>query len=154
MTKWAKAQGKMVSGHIESGESYDQSSSSYQTYYQPVVTYQYEVNGVEYTGTRVTQGAFQYGSSGDVQKFLADHPIGSPITVYYDPANPADSILEKGLGSMATKQLALAGGVFAGIGGLAIIFVGLLLLLICVVTVVVLWALGMGLNTFSPFGAF
>jgi hypothetical protein len=144
MTQWAETQGKMLSGHIESSQGYDQSTSSYKTYHRPEVTYQYEVNGIQYTGTRVTQQSFSSGALGHVKKFLADHPVGSTVTVYYDPANPASSILEKGLGSIGNKQLALVGGFAAGIGGFSIIFIGFLLILMCVVTVGILLALGIG----------
>lgn len=151
MTNWEQTQGTMLSGNIETSSGYDSSTNSYQPYHEPAVTYQYEVGGVQYTGTRVTQHSFRYGSLGDVKKFLADHPVGSTVTVYYDPADPASAVLEKGLGRMANKQLALTGGVFAGVGIFTIAFVGFMVVVICVVTLLILLALGAGGATLYQF---
>jgi predicted lipid-binding transport protein (Tim44 family) len=150
MVNRAQTQGRMLSATLSSGESYDQSTSSYQPTHTPEVHYQYEVNGVQYTGTRVTEHSFSYGSSGDVEKFLAQHPAGAPVTVDYNPANPADAVLETGMGSMANKQLLLAGGVLGGIfaafGGLTAIIIGFTVLLLCAITVAVVTAL-LGFNS-------
>jgi hypothetical protein len=113
MTTWVETQGRMLSGSVSSSEGYDQSTNSYQPYYEPEVTYQYEVNGVQYTGSRITELGGRYGSKRDVEKFLAVHPVGSVVKVYYDVSDANNAILEKGLGSMGQKQLLLAGGILA-----------------------------------------
>ena len=150
MTTWVESQGTMLSGYVVGSEGYDQSTNSYQTYYAPEVTYQYEVNGVQYTGSRVAELAGRYGSKSDVEKFLADHPVGSTVTVYYDPADANNAILEKGLGSIGQKQLLLAGGiigsVLAAAGGLSVVMLGLTLIIMCAVIVGVLWLVGKALG--------
>ena len=146
MTTWVETQGTMLSGHVASSEGYDQSTNSYQTYYEPEVTYQYQVNGVQYIGSRVAELASRYGSKSDVEKFMADHPVGSTVKVYYDLADSHNAILEKGLGSMGQKQLWLAGGIIGSIlaaaGGLSVAMLGLTLIVVCVVMVGVLWLVG------------
>jgi hypothetical protein len=152
MTNWVETQGRILSGHITSSEGYDQSTNSYQTYYEPEVVYQYEVNGVQYTGSRVAELAGRYGSKGDVEKFLADHPAGSTVKVYYDPADARNAVLEKGLGSIGQKQLLLAGGVIGGVvaaaGGLSVVILGLTLVVACAVVAGVLWLTGKVLGFF------
>jgi hypothetical protein len=60
-----------------------------------MIGYRYAVNGVDYTGRRYRyddrNGAFDYGA---VTNAL---PPGSKQTVYYNAANPADSVLAPGL---------------------------------------------------------
>jgi hypothetical protein len=59
------------------------------------IGYSYTVNGVDYTGLRYRyddrNGAFDY------KAVTKTAPPGSSQTVYYNPANPADSVLSPGL---------------------------------------------------------
>src|SRR5687768_5738099 len=75
------------------------------TSYRPMVSYTYEVGGTLYTGTRATQMDVGVGSVADVQKFVTGHPPGAPVTVYYNPDNPADSFLEQGMGSIGKRGI-------------------------------------------------
>jgi hypothetical protein len=152
MTTWGDTQGTILSADVASSDGYDQSTNSYQTYYEPVVTYQYDVKGAQYTGSRVAELGGRYGSKNDVEKFLADHPVGSIVTVYYDPADPSKAILEKGLGSIGRKQLWLAGGIIGGVlaaaGGLSAVMLGLIMIIMCAVIIGVLWLVGKALGFF------
>jgi hypothetical protein len=63
----------------------------------PVVVYQYEVNGKGYQGQTIKAGE-QYLNvrvAGQAQATVARYPIGATVTVYYNPANPAESALER-----------------------------------------------------------
>ena len=152
MTTWAETQGTILSGHIASSQGYDQSTSSHQTYYEPEVTYQYEVAGVRYTGSRVAELGGRYGSNSDVEKYLAEHPVGSTLKVFYDRTDPRNAILEKGLGSIGQKQLFLAGGIIGSIlaaaGGLSVVILGLTLIVVCAVMTGALWLVGKALGLY------
>lgn len=60
------------------------------------INFAYRVGGVEYGGDRVN---FGMGSSGTVEYMglaaAARYPQGSPVTVYFDPENPAQAVLER-----------------------------------------------------------
>jgi hypothetical protein len=59
--------------------------------------YSYEVNGQEFQGQTIKAGD-QYMSirfTGDAMKTMSRYPVGSKVTVYYNPANPAESALER-----------------------------------------------------------
>ncbi|MDO8389679.1 MAG: DUF3592 domain-containing protein [Actinomycetota bacterium] len=56
----------------------------------PLVLYAYQVGGEVFQGNRVcVRGA------ADASGALARYPAGACVTVYYDPANPANSALER-----------------------------------------------------------
>lgn len=57
------------------------------------IRYEYRVNGKRYTGQRVSIG--EDLGDGDVAGTLARYPRGSNVTVYYDPADPAQAVLER-----------------------------------------------------------
>ena len=95
--------------------------------FSPYVAYAYEVDGVRRVNDRF--GIIESSSSkaAAAQRFVEEHPVGSPIGVRYNPANPTDSVLDM---SDAPKRsfvdewmLTAVGAVFAlfGAGFLLII---------------------------------
>lgn len=61
------------------------------------VSYRYEVAGRVYENSRIAV-AVEYGREGlqAHRELAARFPAGAPVTVYYDPQNPADAALIKG----------------------------------------------------------
>lgn len=80
----------------------------------PRFTYQYEVGGRLYTGKRI---AFYRRCTGSrAQALVARHPVGSRVQVFYDPARPEESVLERDLrGSWVLLASALAFGILAAV---------------------------------------
>ncbi|MHC6203006.1 DUF3592 domain-containing protein [Breznakiellaceae bacterium SP9] len=66
------------------------------TYYEPVMEYTYTVGGQKYTSASVVFGGKGYSSviRGAIEKMI-DHPVGGPITVFYNPDKPDESFLDK-----------------------------------------------------------
>jgi hypothetical protein len=68
------------------------------------IAYEYEVDGRTYTGTR-----YSYGEVGtDTRhwhKVAAELPAGTPVTVRYDPADPAESLLQPGLNGFVLSMI-------------------------------------------------
>jgi hypothetical protein len=66
----------------------------------PKVTYQYSINGNTYTDKKELFSP-QFGGKDTrrqtSQKILAEYEKGGPITVYYNPQNPAESTVEIGV---------------------------------------------------------
>jgi len=71
----------------------------------PAVTYSFSVGGVTYQGTRVSLGDI---SGKYAQVALARYPAGANVTVYYDPADPNDCVLEREAPKGAVKGCGLA----------------------------------------------
>lgn len=56
-------------------------------------TYQYEVGGQVYRSQRI---AFYRSCTGScAQELIARHPSGSQVVVYYDPAQPAEAVMDR-----------------------------------------------------------
>jgi hypothetical protein len=88
---WPSTTGKVLVSSVQSGRR-GRSGTKY-----PVVGYQYEVNGKSYTNQTIKAGEqfFNARAIGQAQATVARYPIGANVTVYYNPANPAESALER-----------------------------------------------------------
>lgn len=58
--------------------------------------YRYVVDGEAYEGTRVTFSDFVNKTSGSLEKLQAQFARAGAVTVYYNPADPADGVLVPG----------------------------------------------------------
>lgn len=88
---WPSTPGTVLMSSVQWGSG-SHSGSSY-----PVVVYQYSVNGQSYQSQTIKAGE-QYLNvrvMGQAQATVARYPIGANVTVYYNPANPAESALER-----------------------------------------------------------
>ncbi len=78
--------------------------------YTPVVKYTYTVNELEYRGDTIAFGMGSYGNKNEASAVSRKYPSGSTVTVYYNPASPATSVLQPG--NMVPGLLICAGGLF------------------------------------------
>lgn len=88
---WQNTTGTIMMSSVQSSYS----SGSHSTY--PVVVYQYEVRGQRYQSQRIKAGEqfLNVRISGQAEGTVQKYPIGSTVTVYYNPSNPAESVLER-----------------------------------------------------------
>lgn len=89
---WQPAGGRILSSTVVRRRRNNRSS------YYPVIVYEYSVGGMNYQGQKITPG-LNWGGSGS-GKVVARYPAGSAVTVYYDPKNPADAVLERNVTSV------------------------------------------------------
>ncbi|MBU2611188.1 MAG: DUF3592 domain-containing protein [Chloroflexi bacterium] len=95
---WPTTQGRIIEARVSESTSTD-SDGDERTSYSPKVEYTYNVAGQEYKGDKITFGFTQgYGRYAKAQAALASYPLGAQVNVYYDPANPADAVLERKAG--------------------------------------------------------
>jgi hypothetical protein len=67
--------------------------------YGPRVVYTYVVDGVRYQGERQQMGWALVSSEASVaEQAAARYPIGSQMTVYYNPDSPAEATLDRRIG--------------------------------------------------------
>jgi hypothetical protein len=59
------------------------------------IQYRYVVNGQNHVGSRIRFELSRTYSPYEIEQFKAAHPPGSSVTVYYDPAQPTQSTLER-----------------------------------------------------------
>jgi hypothetical protein len=73
------------------------SSTTTSVTYRPVITYEYSVGRQTFRSTNITVAGFDGTSEKkDAQEVVDRYVVGMTVDVYYDPGNPAFSVLEKG----------------------------------------------------------
>ncbi|HSN93750.1 MAG TPA: DUF3592 domain-containing protein [Anaerolineaceae bacterium] len=116
---WPKALGRVTHSEILRSESSDEDGTSYS--YTPHIEYEYQVSGQNYCNKQVVFGGFSGTSSKKpAEKVVYKYPLNDSVSVYYNPANPNEAVLEQNVGSGAKGAL---------IGGIILIVVSLLMVL-------------------------
>lgn len=87
---WPQTQGVVISSDISSRSSEDS------TMYEAVINYQYKVNGINYTSNGVSYGDISSSDRNHAQNIVDKYYVGKIVTVYYNPINPSDAVLEPG----------------------------------------------------------
>ena len=90
------------------------SNSTNAATYKADVAYRYKVQGRDYSSGRITLVDFS-SSAGRAQGIVNRYPDGAPVTVYYNPVDPSDAVLERG-GTSGIVILYISGGAFAAAG--------------------------------------
>jgi hypothetical protein len=96
-TDWPSVKGKVVESGIRTERSMGTSSgAASRVSYHANVVYEYDVIGKLYTGRKVSYG--EYGRENEVHatRISDKYPKGETVDVYYDPDEPAESVLEPG----------------------------------------------------------
>ncbi len=97
---WDKGTATITSSEIEKTESKSKDAQGFtQTSisYSVRVKYSYIVEGSNFDGNTVGFGTMSHNERSDAQEELKSYPKGKTIDVYYDPENPSDSVLNKGV---------------------------------------------------------
>lgn len=122
MGSWHQTQGRLTSANLRSNRSSDT------TTYEAEANYRYQVNGVEYQNDRV---AIHGGSDniGDFQQQLGRkleglHQRRQPVTVYYNPDDPSEAVLNRDIRWGMVGFMAIFIVMFGG-AGLGLIIFGL-----------------------------
>lgn len=95
MARWPKTMGRIVRSEAALALTRTDSKDIPRNERVADIVYEFEVNGRKYRGKRFTLA--EKVSEEEVPGILAQHPAGKVVPVYYDPANPEDSTLERGL---------------------------------------------------------
>lgn len=104
--EWPSVPGEVISANVI---SYRDSDGD--TMYRPRVVYRYELGGVTYESDRVNlSGSMATSGTRAAEKTVAAYPPGSTVEVYYDPANPASCLLQRGTGRISLSLLMAVGG--------------------------------------------
>jgi hypothetical protein len=90
--------------------------------YLPRVSYWYKVDGMRYTGSRITFGEARQ-PLWHIEDSRNRYPFGATVTVYYDPKNPQHSALE--LRAVSPGWSSFMGAVWLSLG----VFVAALMVL-------------------------
>ena len=78
--------------------------------YWPIVNYSYKVNGKDFVGDTVSSIAVTYNWPGPAERLCDKYRNNPNVKVYYDPKDPAKSILEPG-GNLKVSYFMITVGV-------------------------------------------
>ncbi len=92
---WPAVQGTVLSVNVIHGTNYNSETRQEYHTYRPEITYRYPAKGTEHTGTRLAFGNILYYQSAEAEIFKAAYPVGGPVTVYHDPANPSEAVIDR-----------------------------------------------------------
>ena len=121
--RWPVAPGKILAAHrdVQLLENDDDRRGGargkpYDTFFGATVSYAYRVGGRDYRSTRLYVGRpVLSGSPKAAEAIIAKYPPGATVSVFYNPANPAEAMLEPL--NFASANLALIAAIgFAGPG--------------------------------------
>ena len=93
--KWAQAPGRIVKSGVGARE-HGFAGEAETVRNIPLVAYTFSVGGREYRGERIVLG--EVGES-EIDAMLTKYPVGKDVTVFYDPADPSNCALERGIPS-------------------------------------------------------
>lgn len=104
---WPQTEGLIISAQVKSARVRVRrgSGGGYRmaTRYKPQVIYRYLANGVTHESQRLYLGdTIGYSGPGPVEKTLTHYPLGTLVTVYYNPDNPAEATLSPKTGWATT----------------------------------------------------
>ncbi len=104
--KWPSTAGQIVEARVTRSMHTDSDGDTSYSY-APYVRYTYQVAGQEFTGDKITFGFKQtHSQEQKANQALARFPMGGQVSVYYDPTNPAEAVLERTAGG-STVSLVL-----------------------------------------------
>lgn len=111
---WLSTKGVITSSDLDAQLSTDDEGFQTTTYLAKI-NFAYEINGINHESDRIN---FDYGMRTSnlrkQQTILEQYPVNSEVTVYYDPDDPSQSVLEKRVNGAFTTILVSA--VFIAIG--------------------------------------
>jgi hypothetical protein len=84
---WPTAVGTVVSSEVQRSSRY-----------VPKIVYSYAIRGSEFTSDKIGLTDFaQYKKKEDAARVAGAYPVNSKVTVYYNPGNAEEALLEPGI---------------------------------------------------------
>lgn len=106
---WPTVEGQVVVSRVIKRTTFDHDPHGHDsTAYEPVIIYQYEVDGKEHTGHRIAYYRLSNHSAKTIDQKI---PVG-PVTVSYRPGDPSESVLKPGLAAESFLPVGLGGAAF------------------------------------------
>lgn len=112
---WRTTTGRVTRSEVRAQKRRDMDDRE-RTRSVPSVGYEYTVNGKRFSGDRISLAEIIPES--DIESTLDRYPVGKEVTVYYNPADPRQSVLERDLPVDFGKGLT---GAFVVLGGGAVL---------------------------------
>ncbi len=112
---WPTTQGVIVNSEVVRERNRNSSSSGSSVTYTADVMFEFQLDGQTYSSNNVSFGQYSSSSASDARKIVRAYPANSRVTVYYNPDNPDESVLEPGVSAGSYMILGM-GILFSAIG--------------------------------------
>jgi hypothetical protein len=120
ISEWPSTEGTVTSGDVYSEwfSSGKHISDGYYLYY-PRVTYTYNVSGAEYQCDNIWRLDHQSKIPNEAYGVIYSYPQGMNVTVYYDPSDPSQAVLDRSEEVSPLAAVAVGVALLAlGVGGI------------------------------------
>jgi len=108
---WAKGDALIDASRIQVAEQIVNDGT--QITYRPIIAYRYQAGGAQRTGSRVFLCArTDWTGEKEADAWLAAHPAGATVPVWFDPARPDDAALVLNKPSLFAAIMMTGVGVF------------------------------------------
>ena len=87
---WMSTTGVIVRSVVAKGHGEDAT-------YTPVVVYRYKVGNIEHESNRIGVGIGSMGRHSEAKSWVDRYKAGVTVPVFYDPDNPAEAVLQRGI---------------------------------------------------------
>jgi hypothetical protein len=114
MQKWSAADGEILQSRVV--EERDRTDDVHVTLYRAEMMYGYRVGNSELAGYRRSLADGAASTRAYAESIVTRYPVGRHVTVYFDPTNPRDSVLEL-ISAPVWARLIFALGLIAGLSG-------------------------------------
>jgi hypothetical protein len=114
---WLSTSGKITKSKVQARKTNRLDGQTVGNFAQ--VVYEFQVESKTYHGKRVSIG--EEAPDFQVEETLAKYPVGAMVTVFYDPANPNQAVLERDVPPEVSKGILYAFIFFIG-GTLIVLF--------------------------------
>lgn len=91
--EWPEVPGVVLSAIMQEYAHLETEIGRAEHTYEPIVTYQYSVNGHPFTNHRISVGLSRFNYS-TAERILKRYPAGTAVHVHYNPQDPQESVLE------------------------------------------------------------
>lgn len=112
---WPTVQGKIAVAELGKRVDRDSDNSTVSTTYSADISYDYIVDDVAYVNGDLHFGSVSSSDPSYARRLLQRYPVGKVVTVYYNPAQPQQAVLEPGIAGV-TWILPAIGLIFAVVG--------------------------------------
>jgi hypothetical protein len=116
---WPTTQGIVLGSSLETEEEIRLRRQA-MDFYKAEIMYSYTVGGKDFTSDKVGIDRRAQARPDEARHLVADYPPGKLVLVHYNPANPADAVLEP---TVSSETSAIVGS------GIALIVVAMLMIL-------------------------
>ena len=109
--RWPSTTGRILASQVTSHRSLN-SNGTHTTIYKPQIQYEYIAEGQSYQSAQLSYSMVDgMSAEGWAEGIVDKYQPGSNVQVYYNPAKPADAVLEHASGGLGRILVLILGGV-------------------------------------------